>query len=79
MVIWTFYQCPSLPCPLLLDLADTGAGCRRVPPGVAPSFAFAPGASGFLSPAQCAWLESNPAPENPVGGCCGFVICFVDT
>lgn len=29
MVIWTFYQCPSLPCPLLLDLADTGAGCRR--------------------------------------------------
>lgn len=55
------------------------AGCRRVPPGVAPSFAFAPGASGFLSPAQCAWLESNPAPENPVGGCCGFVICFVDT
>ena len=24
MVIWTFYQCPSLPCPLLLELAGTG-------------------------------------------------------
>lgn len=24
MVIWAFYQCPSLPCGLLLDLAATG-------------------------------------------------------
>ncbi|CAK9066062.1 unnamed protein product [Durusdinium trenchii] len=42
MVIWAFYQCPSLPCGLLLDLAATGA-------------------SGFLSPQQCAWLEKNPS------------------
>ena len=37
MVIWTFYQCPSLPCPLLLDLADTGAG---LPPGATGCRAF---------------------------------------
>lgn len=67
MVIWTFYQCPSLPCPLLLDLAGTGRmfGERadesvELQPTPIPS----PGSTSFLSPAQCAWLELNRASED---------------